>query len=347
MKTFISIKRLSSFAVIALSVTSWSYAGTIGQFVQRERGPQAVAARPNNSLTSCDGSAGTTSFVGAKNNKNFAAGGYSVVGGGDENVACESYSSVLGGYNNIVSTSFGGPQDYNLAPYSSIAGGRNNAVGSYESFIGGGSGNIIQLAGSAASTSIAYDSSILGGQMNTIEKGARYAAIGGGTSNTISAEFAFIGSGSENVVNGKYGFVGGGYENEAGANAVVPGGEYNVANGMNSFAGGYKSQANFPGSFVWSDYTGTKSLQATVPNEFLARASSGVIFYSNPGQTCGVRLAPGGGAWEPLSTCAAQTSEPPGGLRAEIAELRTEIAGIKADNEALKAQVRALVAARR
>jgi hypothetical protein len=193
----------------------------------------------------------------------------------------------------------------------------------------------------------AVGSSIVGGALNLVNNTGRYASIAGGTYNTVSAPFGSVDGGTRNTIVGNFGAIGGGYGNQAGAFAFVAGGEYNAANGLASFAGGYKSQANSAGSFVWSDYTGNETLRAGAPNEFLARASGGVTFYSNATQTCGVTLAPGSTAWVPLPGCTAQSHRADDDDRTEIAALKAEVASIKAEDEALRQQVSSLMSLRR
>jgi hypothetical protein len=95
----------------------------------------------------------------------------------------------------------------------------------------------------------------------------------------------------------------GGYGNVAsGVASTVPGGYENVAAGDDSFAAGYESHAMTPGSFVWSDYSSNASpLTSTRPNQFLVRASGGVILYTNNRLSAGVKLSPGSGSWASAS----------------------------------------------
>jgi Chaperone of endosialidase len=69
-----------------------------------------------------------------------------------------------------------------------------------------------------------------------------------------------------------------------------------------SFVAGYHADAAHNGSFVWSDYSsGSAVVTDTTVNQFVARASGGVKFYSNEGMTSGVSLAAGSGTWSSLS----------------------------------------------
>ena len=94
--------------------------------------------------------------------------------------------------------------------------------------------------------------------------------------------------------------VGGGLANEAIADySVVPGGYENSALGVCSFAAGNNSTANFPGTFVWSDNTGTAT-QDDGENQFVARATGGFWFYTTTGNT-GAHLATGDTSWTAMS----------------------------------------------
>jgi len=95
--------------------------------------------------------------------------------------------------------------------------------------------------------------------------------------------------------------VGGGLGNTAGGgNATVPGGSNNTALGAVSFAAGRRAKAKDDGSFVWGDSTDADVSSSGI-NQFLARASGGVIFFSSSDLSTGVKLPAGGGAWSSLS----------------------------------------------
>ena len=79
----------------------------------------------------------------------------------------------------------------------------------------------------------------------------------------------------------------------------MPGGANNIAGGLSSFAAGLKAQATNDHSFVWSD--GSATTTSTSNDQFMLRASGGVIIYSSTDTNAGVSLAAGGGAWANLS----------------------------------------------
>jgi len=158
--------------------------------------------------------------------------------------------------------------------YATVAGGWNNsATGSY-SAVGGGSNNLAS----------GYASTITGGAEN----------IGSGNYTSVSGGFN-TGSGVASAVTG------GAFNSASGNYSIVAGGGGNVASGFVSFAAGCGANTNNQnGAFAWGDST-CGTVNATVPNQFVVRASGGTIFYSNSGLTSGVQLAAGGGSWSSVS----------------------------------------------
>ncbi len=278
--------------------------------------------------TTCMG-AGTNSFVGGQDGNN-AYGKDSGVSAGFNNTVCDDQSSIGGGSNNLISSS-----GADTAQTSFIGGGDQDQIISYAGVIGGGHANVIYDApgGGYASQSVvgggdsniilaSSDSTIGGGAGNIIEaeagntgnatlfkEGGYWSTIAGGNGNVIEAKAnsgaqdAAIGGGFQNFISGDYASISGGYGNDAsGYLATIPGGYKNIASGTGSFAAGIAAQATFNGSFVWSDDANSSvHAKATAANEFVARASGGVKFYSNAGSTVGVSLAPGSGTWSSLS----------------------------------------------
>ncbi len=142
-----------------------------------------------------------------------------------------------------------------------VVGGKGNRAGSY-SFVGGGENN-------AALQSYGF---IGGGLDNTISSN-NYQVIVGGQNNRIDAGASFnnfIGGGDGNLI-----------QNGA-QRSVIVGGQANVVAGTHSFAAGYQANIGIGhhGSFVWSDNLG--NLATTAPQQFLARASGGFQFYTEP-----------------------------------------------------------------
>jgi hypothetical protein len=209
---------------------------------------------------------GISSFVGG-GDSNVAEGEWSTVGAGVGDDACASQSSILGGGYNGIDTG---------SAEATISGGYENAE------------------------SGAPDSAIGGGRLNVVT--AQYGAIASGSLNTVSGAYGFDGGGQRNSAGGAWGTIGGGYGNQAAEIATVPGGKNNLATGEGSFAAGVGSTAGYAGDFVWSDFaSGATALKGSAANQFLARASGGVTFYSSPTLASGVKLAAGSGTWASLS----------------------------------------------
>lgn len=79
-------------------------------------------------------------------------------------------------------------------------------------------------------------------------------------------------------------------------------GAYTTASGDYSVAMGWHASTNGKrGSFVFADGSSVSVTNSTVDNQFLVRASGGVLFYSNTALTSGVSLAAGAGAWSTVS----------------------------------------------
>ncbi len=270
---------------------------------------------------------------------NVACDDLSAIGGGDQNtLGGENYarfSFIGGGYFNaltgsasVIGSGFENVLSY-APPYSQLTDdgngiftGSNNVVAGPFSMIGAGTSNsIVPSATSTPSDGLGQSAFIGAGEDNAV--GANYASIVGGSRNSLGSpatsagDYGFIGGGQENAVTGEWGAipggiggkvsgtaaaVGGGEANLAsGTAATVPGGYHNVASGSASFAAGAGAEAVNNGAFVWSDEASTTRVKSTLANEFLARASGGVYFYSNAASTAGVRLAAGSGAWSSLS----------------------------------------------
>jgi hypothetical protein len=201
----------------------------------------------------------------------------------------------------VTGTFIGGGPGNNIAPgliASTVAGGGYsgfpNSIAAESSFIGAGNSNSISsninnvFLGAGYENSVASLASFLGsGNFNSIATNSPFSVIGGGNNNIIQ-------SGADAS------FIGGGYNNEtANSAATVPGGAYNLAAGLDSFAAGNGAQAVNDYTFVWGD--GSSSTASTVNNQFMVRASGGVVIYSSSDNTAGVSLAAGSGAWASLS----------------------------------------------
>ncbi len=236
---------------------------------------------------------------------------WSTIGGGADNTIWDNANNctISGGSGNTIEPA---------TLYATIAGGEGHLIqsGSTHATIGGGESNTI-LPGTDHAT-------IGGGGVNIIHSNALYATIAGGLSNDVetNAASAFIGGGENNVIQSgaDHAAIAGGLQNQAQANAsyavigggsgnivqssasygTIPGGSGNVVAAPYGFAAGYGAQALFQGCFVWADTAGAQ-LASTTANQFVARASGGVKFFSDINATAGVQLAAGGNAWSALS----------------------------------------------
>ena len=137
--------------------------------------------------------------------------------------------------------------------------------------------------------------------------GGRTNANDAATGNRVTDSYGTVSGGGNNragdttTSNRAYATVSGGKSNTAsGVYATVPGGLGNLASGTYSFAAGRQAQAVHSGSFVWGDGSAA-TISSTAANQFIARASGGVTFFSNGAASSGVTLPAGSGSWNSLS----------------------------------------------
>ncbi|HSA03257.1 MAG TPA: hypothetical protein P5055_21210, partial [Candidatus Paceibacterota bacterium] len=198
-----------------------------------------------------------------------------ITGGGSHDILSDSiYASIGGGYHadigsNCSSATIAGGYNNNIgdhSPYASILGGRYNDISSNCpcSTISGGTNNSISLYSSAAS--------VVGGSDNSITNSCDFSTIGGGRANATIRGAAY---------------------------ATIPGGRDNVA-GEYAFAAGRRAKANHTGAFVWGDAVNA-DMASSANNQFTARASGGVRFFSNAATTSGVKLDSGDNSWSSVS----------------------------------------------
>ncbi len=174
--------------------------------------------------------------------------------------------------------------DVNIGNYSFASGYNNRASGLYSSAFG--SGNVASgqysLAACELSTASGVSSIALGNAC--VASGAYSTGLGRGSQATDSSAVAI---GYHPTASGKYSF---------------SLGYTTVASGDYSFAFGYAANSNNKsGSFVYADASSGIVTNSTANNQFMARASGGVIFYTNAGLTSGVSLAAGSGSWSSVS----------------------------------------------
>jgi hypothetical protein len=177
--------------------------------------------------------------------------------------------------------------------FGTIGGGFGNNVGSFASVVAGGQYNI--ASGSSYST--------VGGGIDNVASGDNASTVAGGYQNTASGPYSTVAGGAVNIASGFEAVVAGGGGNTAsGLWAIVAGGSANTASGSNSFAAGQHANSNgHQGAFVWGDNSTITDVTATADNQFVARSSGGVVFYSQSDLSTGVSLAAGGGSWSSLS----------------------------------------------
>jgi hypothetical protein len=178
-----------------------------------------------------------------------------------------------------------------------IAGFGGNAVtdGAMGATIAGGGQN-------GAANNVAAKFGAVGGGLNNMVGGPS-GTVGGGENNNVMAADATVCGGSQNAASGQGATIAGGVGNSAnGTGAFVAGGASNSAGGNYSFVGGHHASSRADaGTFVWGDDSSSTDVRPTAANQFVARSSGGVVFYSNPTLNSGVVLVPGGGSWSSLS----------------------------------------------
>src|SRR5260370_875966 len=132
---------------------------------------------------------------------------------------------------------------------------------------------------------------IIAGNSNYVTAGASGATIAGGGS-AVNLD-------SVNSVTDDFGTVSGGFGNRAGDAAGTTG-----DTPFATVAGGYLNTASGYASAVTRGSSNTPSgtdVTASADNQFVARASGGVIFYTTPDLSAGASLSPGSGSWSSLS----------------------------------------------
>jgi trimeric autotransporter adhesin len=266
---------------------------------------------------------GNFSMVGG-GQKNYNIGGAAVIAGGQFNTNQGNLSVVGGGENNYIlgdaAVIAGGTDNTNLGVWSVVGGGTANGADAQFATVAGGGLNIATgigatISGGEQNSATNTLGTVSGGQLNRAN--GQYSTVGGGLENTASGEYSFVGGGDGNNASASYDTIGGGggntassrdgsatvsggYQNTAsGDSSTVPGGYNNTASGYYSFAAGSSAKAQNNDSFVWSD--GSAVTTSTANNQFMVRASGGVIIYSSSGTSSGVSLATGGGSWSNLS----------------------------------------------
>lgn len=174
--------------------------------------------------------------------------------------------------------------DANIGIYSFAANNNNTASGAYSTAFGNTSlaGGQYSFAACQGAFATGIASVSMGNASNAA--GAYSVALG---RQAQAMDTCAVALGYHNTASGKYS-VSIGYET--------------VSSGQNSMALGFWSSTNGKkGSFVFADNSSASVTTNTADNQFMVRASGGVILYSNSALTSGVTLPAGGGSWSVVS----------------------------------------------
>ena len=256
-----------STAVDFVSAASNEFAARAGGGVRLVVGSGALRIEPN---------ATSPNLIGGYSGNTVTDGAYgaTVDGGGDSggaNRVTDAYGTVGGGRDNWAGDNAGTVTD---REYATIGGGYGNTAGGSAATVGGGYAN---------------------------SAGGWRGAVAGGEGNSAAGDHGFTGGGWANKADGAFATVAGGRDNWAtGQYAAVPGGQNTTAAGNFSFAAGHNAKATHAGSFVWGDATDVVFASAA-DNQFRARTSGGVYFYTKSDLSTGVHVAADGGAWNSVS----------------------------------------------
>jgi len=216
------------------------------------------------------------------------AGGGSATSLNSGNSVTDDFGTVSGGFGNRAGDAAGTTGD---TPFATVAGGYLNTASGYASAVTGGSSN----------TASGKFSIVAEGVFNAAS--GPFSTVAGGTSNTASGDSSIVGGGNRNTASGYSSVVAGGGSNTAsGYISTVGGGAFNTASGNSSFAAGFRANTNnHTGAFVWGDTSSNTDVTASADNQFVARATGGVIFYTTPDLSAGVSVSSGSGSWSSLS----------------------------------------------
>ncbi len=174
--------------------------------------------------------------------------------------------------------------DSNIGLYSFAAGNSNTASGAYSTALG-------QISTSTGANSIAMGYGCNGGNESAVALGSICSATGVYSvalgRGIISSDSSSVGIGYHSNATGKYSLALGAY--------TTASGNYSTTMGWYANSNGKK------GSFVYADNSSTAVTNSTADNQFVVRASGGIVFYSNSTITTGVSIPSGGGSWASVS----------------------------------------------
>jgi hypothetical protein len=201
-----------------------------------------------------------------------AAGNYSFIGSGQNNINLAPVSVIVGGVNNYINGSVGSTYQNKV-----IVGGDSNQISNVttrNTFVGGGYGNNINGSSEGGL--------IVGGYQNTLS--ASQTVISGGQGNSVSSNFSTISGGQSNVAStNTHATVVGGQSNTASGQHSIAGGFNNVASGGRSTAFGLTNTASGGGSVAFGStntVSGDNSLVSGLQNN-VTGARSFATGYSN------------------------------------------------------------------
>jgi hypothetical protein len=258
------------------------------------------------------------------------ATGYSSTAMGDRTKASEDYATAMGQETTArgsASTAMGYNTNAN-GDYSTAMGQVTEANGTHSTAMGlntRANGTSSTAMGQAAeangtcSTAMGWQTTASGdystsmGRFSTAS-GDHSTALGrqttaSGNASTSMGEFVNA-IGDYSIAMGHWTRASGYYSTAMGNSSIASGnastamGFYTRASGACSFAAGDLAKANHNGCFVWGDASGMglgDSIYSTAENQFIARASGGVKFYSNSAATIGTKLNPGANSWSYIS----------------------------------------------
>jgi hypothetical protein len=201
-----------------------------------------------------------------------------------------------------------------LGDYSSSLGDSAIAIDENSTAIGynsEGKGNYAAAFGSDAKTqgngalALGYQASAIGNWSTALGNSAHADSLGGLAmgnsshvqySNGIAIGTNSKSSGLSAVAIGPNANASGNFATAIGNNGTKADGNYSIAIGFNANTGGQE------GTMVFGDHSpSSTTVTASSPNQFIARAAGGFIFYTKSDLTSGATISPGQNAWNIVS----------------------------------------------
>ena len=275
----------------------------------------ATAGKVANSATTATGANVAGAIVARDGSGGFAAGALTLSGKVDQTSVDGLVSNGAAGSGTIPATGAGTRlmwypgkaafraggvvgthwDDASIGPYSTAIGRNTTANGDFSVATGLGT-----TASGGNSTAMGY---------NTTASGFTSTAMGVHTTASSSSSTAM---GNQTTASGFASTATGVYTTASGQHSTAMG-YTTTASGNNSTAMGYHASTTDAGgtarygTFVWGDASTISLVRPTADNQFVARASGGVTFFSNSATSTGVSLTAGGGSWASVSDRASKT----------------------------------------